>query len=154
MTTLREFIATRQAELASQLAALKHEERELRIALEALDGGKPRANGKVRGERPTLNAMIVTVLRQHGQATAETVIERIKGQYFVDVPKSSMSPQLSRLKREGIVELDLLDKTWRLASEGQPSNRNEATTGASETSAEGAGGTLGTPLPTQSEPDA
>ena len=39
MTTLREFIATRQAEIASQMDALRREERELRVALEALDGG-------------------------------------------------------------------------------------------------------------------
>ena len=154
MTTLRDFIATRQAEIASQMAALKREERELRIALEALDGGKRRANGKSRPGRLTIKEMIVDVLHQHGEATAETIIARVKGKFGVDVPKSSMSPQLSRLKVERVVDLDLLNRTWRLANEGQPPSQNEAATDASETSAEGAGGTPGTPLLTQSRADA
>ena len=151
MTTLREFIATRQAEIASQMAALKREERELRVALEALDGGKPRANGRTRGKRPTLNEMIVTVLRQQGPATAEAIIGRIRERYSIHVPKSSMSPQLSRLKREDVVELDIINKIWRLAGAGRElPNQNEASVGASEAGAGSALNASGTPLQTQS----
>lgn len=153
MTTLREFIATRQDEIASQMAALKREERELRIALNALDGGKPRANGKARAERPTLNEMIVAVLTEFGAATSENIIGLIKDKFGADVPKSSMSPQLSRLKREGVVELDVTNKIWRLAVESQSPDRNEAASDASETSAGDAASTPGTLLLTQSRAD-
>ena len=127
------------------MAALRREERELRIALEALDGKKPRANGKARPARATLSEMIVSVLQQYGGATAENIIGLVQEKYGVEVPKSSMSPQLSKMKREGVVDLDPKDKIWRLATDGESSGRNEATTGASEVNAgsvEGASGVL------------
>lgn len=144
MTTLREFIATRQAEIASQMAALRREDRELRIALEALDGGKPRANGKARGNRPTLSEMAITVLNEYGGTRTESIIGLVKDKYGVDVPKSSMSPQLSKLKREGVVTLDVIDKIWRLVGENESSHRNEAATDASETGAGSARSASGT----------
>ena len=145
MTTLREFIAARQSEIADQMSALRKEARELSIALDALDGGKPRANGSAQSDRPTIKEMAVDVLRQYGGARLDSIIGMVKEKHGVDVPRSSMSPQLSRLKNEGVVEFDTVDKLWWLTGNGQLPNENEATTDASEANAgsvDGASGVL------------
>lgn len=124
MTTLREFIASRQSDIADQMAALKRESRELKIALAALGGDNPKPNVSAGSRRPTIKQMIVAVLGEFGGATSESIIGLVKENHDVDVPRSSMSPQLSRLKNDGVVEFD--GQLWRLASESQPPDGNGA----------------------------
>ena len=125
MTTLREFIATRQAEISAQMAALRKEDREMKTALAALDGEKPKANRRAAPQRTTYREMTLAVLGRYGGARVESIIGLVKEDFGVDVPKSSMSPLLSKLKAEGAVTLDQDDKIWRLVR--KPPNENGPT---------------------------
>lgn len=136
MVTLREFIASRQAEIAEQMVALRRESRELKTALAALGADQPKPNGSA-GQRPlTIKQMATSVLRGHGPGSTDSVIEWVKETHGVDVPRSSMTPQLSRLKREGKIELDPVTRFWRLAlSRSLPPSGNGVATEAPEASA-------------------
>jgi hypothetical protein len=148
-TTIREFIRQREAQVRKQISALEAELRELAAAREAIDGGKVadvQPTNAQAGKR-TIKGMIRSVLTDHPEGgVAEHIIEWVQATYGVEVPRSSMSPQLSRLKAEGVLYLDSVTKVWRLAKyardaaqrDGLPFSENEATTGASEANAEDA----------------
>ena len=118
MTTLREFIAERRTQIRAEIAALRVEGRELKLALEAIDAdsdqpathGGPRPSGRV-----TIKDRIVEVLREHpAGGSVEEVIAWIIEAQGVTIPRSSLSPQISRLKTEGVVIFNE-DKNWQLA---------------------------------------
>ena len=119
-TPLREFIATRRAEIAKKMSMLMRERRELRIALAALDDQN--ANSRSESGGLTIKTMIVEALRAGGPASAEQLIRRIRRDRGVDIRRSSLSPQLSRLKAEGMVDLDSTNRAWRIAGESREEN--------------------------------
>ena len=115
------------------MAVLRKEERELKIALSALDGSKPKANGTRGAVRTTYKEMVVAVLRRHGGGHVDSLVGFVKDAYGIEMPKSSISPLLSKLKAEGLVDLDQTKKIWRLASGSQPPDGNGVSADISET---------------------
>lgn len=109
MTTLRDFLAGRRSEIQTQIKALRSELREIEAASAALHENRgstaPNATAKnSRGSGPTLKEMAVAVLADHTNGLeANDVLDRIAERFGVQVKRESMSPQLSRLAREGII---------------------------------------------------
>lgn len=112
MATLRQFLTERRAEIQQQIKMLRAELRELDVAASALpDAGdalrdttdKPR---RERREGPTLKTMAVEILKQNPDGLdANDIRAKIAQTFGVEVQRSSMSPQLSRLAKDGIVRL-------------------------------------------------
>lgn len=62
----------------------------------------------------TLKDMIIMVLSvRDGSADARTILDAINDRWHLELPRTSLSPQLSRLKYEG--KLTLAGKVWRIA---------------------------------------
>lgn len=128
MTTLRDFLTNRRSEIQTQLKALRGELREIEAASAALqdpqaEGSRPDAAITRRG-RPTLKEMAITILTDHPDGLeANDVRDRIAERFDVQVKRESMSPQLSRLAKEGIIRRGghnkWLLKTQITASSGQ-----------------------------------
>ncbi len=115
--TLRDFIAQREAEVRAQIAKMQSELRELQSAKRAIDGA---AGGKdappPSGGRATTKDKIRDVLAEHTDGgTADDITKWVKSSFGTEVPRTSMSPQLSRLKSEGVVALDNSTNVWQLA---------------------------------------
>ena len=116
--SLRDYIAERRTALKAQMQALRAELRELDIAESALAGGaeQPLSGGSAQ---PTIKEMIVAALRK-GPSDAHEIIAEIKKLFGNDVPRSSLSPQLSRLKSERVV--DIVDNKWTLVMKNPEPN--------------------------------
>jgi hypothetical protein len=125
MTTLREFLANRRGEIQAEIKALREELREIEVTAIRLEGGSlPEPNKTRRGSTATgtktLKEMAVIALEGFSTsgASAQTIIEAIKREFGKDVPRSSMSPQLSRLRSEGLIDLE--GSLWRLVQPPLP----------------------------------
>lgn len=137
MQTLREFITTRQTEIRTQIAALRAEDQELRIALAAIDTdaspSAPRSSNRGRVSRQTIKDKIVEVLRAHPEGgTAEAIIEWVQQTHGTEIPRNSLSPQLSRLKQDGAVIRDDESKKWRLIETEQSPEGNAPPEGGAD----------------------
>lgn len=121
MLPLREYLASRRAEVQAQLKALRAELVELDAAERALSGGGDeqiksgalRTRGTAGSGKKTLKELALEALQARPEG-AETVqiIADIKERHGIDVPRESMSPQMSRLRHEGIVVRE--GSSWRL----------------------------------------
>lgn len=138
MTTLRDFLAVRRSEIQTQIKALRSELREIEAASAALQENRentaPSATAKnSRGSGPTLKEMAVAVLADHTDGLeANDVLDRIAERFGIQVKRESMSPQLSRLAKEGIIRRGGHNK-WLLkaitstsAEESQEADDSEA----------------------------
>lgn len=110
----------RRVEIEAQIKTLKGELAEIRIAEAALAGGdtsrapvsSQQGPGAIR--KGTIKHWVLLALAESGEPlTTEKVIEAVNIIGGPDVPRNSMTPQLSRLKAEGLIELD--GRLWRLA---------------------------------------
>lgn len=110
-TTLRDFIAQREAEIRDQQKSLKAELRELQIAKTALDA-QPATSASASGaSNPTIKDMAREVLSgQPNGLNSSGVLDGIRKLFARDIERTSLSPQLSRLKDEG--ELILKGEVW------------------------------------------
>tara|TARA_R110000868_G_scaffold14669_12_gene68000 strand:+ start:4111 stop:4614 length:504 start_codon:yes stop_codon:yes gene_type:complete len=126
MKTLKEFIAARRSELLSEIAVLQAEIDQLDAAEKAaldvvgtVSEIKPERlvfRTQIRERKPslTIKEMILNILRDNTAGLqASEIIERIGVLYGKRIPRTSMSPQLSRLKNDG--ELVLEDSNWILS---------------------------------------
>jgi hypothetical protein len=113
--SLREFIRSRESDIHKQIESLEAELRDLKLARQAIDGGaSSRHLNPPRASTPTIKEMILEVLNKHPDGgVADQIIEWVKVDYDADVPRSSMSPQLSRLKSEGLVYLNAKTNVWQ-----------------------------------------
>jgi hypothetical protein len=102
MTTLRTFLDEREREIKDQIRLLKEELSEVRIARAALD---PTPEYSEEGD-VTIKDMIRAVLKGEslGLAAAE-ILKKIEAQYGKRLERTSLSPQLSRLRGEEEVTL-------------------------------------------------
>lgn len=110
-TTLRDFIAKREGEIKDQLKALKAELRELQVAKGALEGQAPPP--PVASGGPTIKEMAKFVLSTGGAAegmTSHEILAAIKAEFDREIDRTSLSPQLSRLKADG--EVALAGEKW------------------------------------------
>lgn len=131
-TTLRDFIANREAQVKAQIKALNDELRELKAAKSAIDGSAPDNGGTSSSSRMTHRDMIVAVLDERPDGgTSDKVIQWVKQAFDVEISKASMSSQLSRAKSDGVVGLEIATKTWRSAKHS--TKENEPPEGGSET---------------------
>jgi hypothetical protein len=112
-TTLRDFIANRKGEIRDQLKMLKTELKELLLAEAALDGQDGTPAVAQSGGGPTIKDMARFVLNhdvaKEGLTSAE-ILGYIKEEYGREIDRTSLSPQLSRLKDAG--EVALLGEKW------------------------------------------
>lgn len=118
-TTLRDFIASREIEIRDLQKALKLEFRELQLAKAALDG-QQNASSSVSTSGPTIKEMARELLSNAPKGlTSAGVLEGIKKSFGRDIERTSLSPQLSRLKDDG--ELVLEGEVWlsRVHHEGK-----------------------------------
>lgn len=116
MSQIRQFIEARREEIKEQIAALKQELRELNLAEGAIKSGvvPSRDEGVASSSsRTTIKEMVVEVLedRPNG-AEASEIIELIANSFGESIARSSLSPQLSRLKEEGVLSLE--GRVWLL----------------------------------------
>ncbi|HSX54169.1 MAG TPA: hypothetical protein VLG14_02630 [Sphingomonas sp.] len=108
-TTLRDFIAQRETEIRDQQKALKAELRELQIAKAALEG--PTDAPTVGVATLTIKEMARDVLSgMPGGLNSSGILDAIKKKYSREIERTSLSPQLSRLKDDGELVLD--GDTW------------------------------------------
>jgi len=136
MSNLRDFLARREGELEQRIKEIEAELRPLRMELlevkraqHAILGPFDRPPTNPPGspiednpfDRLTLKEMVRKALQEHFQngATALELLAFFKSKWGRDVPRPSLSPQLSRLKEEGI--LDLKGRVWLLQSDAIPS---------------------------------
>lgn len=146
MTSFRDLIAARREEVKRQITELKAELREITLAEAAiksgvLDGASTQGQGS-RGKH-TIKDMVVSVLSSRLEgAEASDIVNFIANEFGEEVPRSSLSPQLSRLKEEGALILD--GRIWKL-------NRQEDRADFARSSvALGGGEVRGEALPTDS----
>ncbi len=115
-TTLRDFIANREGEIRDQLKALKGELKELQVAKAALDGQEV-ASPVSQSSGPTIKDMARAVLTadiaKNGMTSAG-ILGGIKEEFGREIDRTSLSPQLSRLKDSG--ELVLVGDNWFTAA--------------------------------------
>lgn len=136
LANLREFIKQRQREIRDAIELLRNEEQELRAALAAIDDKSATQTKTSTNARMTIKEMIINVLTDNvAGGQSDDLIKWINIKYGTMIPRTSMSPQLSRLKADGTVILDQSTKIWRLAKlADRVSNENEAPKeGASDT---------------------
>lgn len=120
MDSLREFIATRREEVKRQIAALKVELRELNLAEAAIKTGMPEVQSSSilnsGRSKPTIKDMVLAVLSNRPTgAEASEIVDLIENEFGEQIARSSLSPQLSRLKEEGLIEL--AGRIWKVTSE-------------------------------------
>lgn len=108
-TTLRDFLAQRDTEIKEQIKLLRAEQKELQVARAALDGqDPPQSDG---GPTSTIKDMARWVLLDAvGGLTSGEILAAIKLEFGRDIDRTSLSPQLSRLKEAG--ELVLNGERW------------------------------------------
>jgi hypothetical protein len=115
MTTLRDFIVTRETDIKSQIKALKVELSDLKIAKSALDS----QGGSISLETPTavtktIKDMIRDALKSATVGLTSTdILTKIIDQTGRQIERTSLSPQLTRMKADG--EVTLVDNLWFLA---------------------------------------
>lgn len=126
MDKLPEFIAARRAELTSNRSALQAgintllaEVREIDAELSQLFAAERAAaavpsipgNRKANIRRGTIKDKIISVLSDCPEgADANKIVQLVVAKYGQEIPRTSLSPQLSRLKEDGW--LNLRGKTW------------------------------------------
>ncbi|MFA6205209.1 MAG: hypothetical protein WC689_03280 [Methylocystis sp.] len=127
--TLRDFIETRRAQLdqleaplleelsrvQAQLEAIEAERRDLDAAAGAINA-MPDHGSITRRYVPemTIKEAVLKVLHAEPNGLAATeILRRINSELRTDYARTSLSPQLSRLKQEGKIEL--YGQLWKLA---------------------------------------
>ena len=103
-------IKARKKDLMRQLKEL----RDLELAIKSAGKSAETAQESAKPEKgPTLKDMVLAVLHALNRgAEATEIADEIKATYSKEVMRSSLSPQLSRLKGEGKLKLE--EKTWFL----------------------------------------
>lgn len=147
MASLREFIVGRRDEIKAQITALKSELRELELAEAAIKTGTPERLGAplrtaTMSGKPTIKEMVLDVLNGGGGAEASEIVELIHNRFGEEIPRSSLSPQLSRLKEDGFLNLD--GRVWTIISDKEDRDKSRSSEEI------GGGEVRGRALPTES----
>lgn len=115
--SLRDFIENREAEIKELRSNLLKELKDLKLAKAAIDNIDIEPSDK--SSNLTIKNMVLAVLEQQGSPlTAEQIIEGISCRFNQLIERTSLSPQLSRLKNKDFkIEYLDNDKTWALISD-------------------------------------
>jgi hypothetical protein len=114
MLDLRQFIEQRRETIKAQISELKRELKELALAESAIKTGVAPTLPvtKTTKDGLTIKEMVIDVLSDLPDgAEASEIVDLIANKHGEVVVRSSLSPQLSRLKDEGVLELD--GRIWR-----------------------------------------
>lgn len=111
------FLERREEEIVEQRKKLKDELEALRLARASIEQGQKETSKKSATERPpTIKDMIRSVLMKNVEGgTSDEIIRWINLVHGVEIARTSLSPQLSRLKAEGEVGLDEERGVWSLS---------------------------------------
>ncbi|HZG09750.1 MAG TPA: hypothetical protein VEZ70_12290 [Allosphingosinicella sp.] len=108
MTALRQFLSRREAEVLKQISELEKELAEIRMTWAALQSETPRQQ---RSSTQTIKEMVRNILRGRPDGlTATEILQEIEQRHGVCIERTSLSPQLSRLRASD--ELTLEDGRW------------------------------------------
>lgn len=111
--TLRDFITARRTELRQQIQKLSAELDELERAEAALGSPAnvgPAKAGRANGGMTIKDAILDVLANNPDGADAQEILAMINEGYGLSVVRTSLSPQLSRLKSEG--KITLTGKVW------------------------------------------
>jgi len=118
---IREYLAQRRTDIQAQIKLLRAELSEVDVAekaLAAVSGETPvrRDRGTAgSGARKTLKEMATEILQDHPDGLeANSILAEIERRYFVTVQRESLSPQLSRLGQEGVLNRE--GWLWKLSN--------------------------------------
>ena len=115
-TSFRDFLEIREKEIREMRSQLLAELREIKTAKLAIQNSSdsPEESEPVKPKK-TIKDMVQEVLIEHGDGgSADQIIEWIAESFKIEIARSSLSPQLSRLKSEGILTTGPADGFWRL----------------------------------------
>ncbi len=118
---LLDYLLERRAEIEAQMKALKAELGEIRIAEAALTGAPVSRSvmTSVSGASATVREgsikdwVLKALMTAPDGLETEGVIDAVRDAGGPDVPRNSMTPQLSRLKAAGLITQE--GRSWRLA---------------------------------------
>ncbi|OWU85039.1 hypothetical protein ATO6_08235 [Oceanicola sp. 22II-s10i] len=110
------YFEKREEEIVQQRARLQEELSALRLARTALETGQRQKLQAPESEgRLTIKDMIRSVLlKQNRGGTSDQIINWINDAHGTEVARTSLSPQLSRLKADGEVALNEETGLWSL----------------------------------------
>lgn len=119
MTTLRDFISTRESEIKAHIKVLRVELGELKVAKSALEPqGSIVVTDSANPATKTIKEMIRDVLKSsHQGLTSTEILFKINELFSKKIERTSLSPQLSRMKED--CEVTLHDNSWFLAVASQ-----------------------------------
>tara|TARA_R110002094_G_scaffold210256_1_gene180633 strand:- start:69 stop:554 length:486 start_codon:yes stop_codon:yes gene_type:complete len=115
MTTLRDFMTNRESDIKAQIKALRGELADLKLAKSALDSSESATstNKSATANTKTIKEMVRDVLKSaHTGLTSTEILTEINTPPDQHVERTSLSPQLSRMKEQG--EVKLIDNMWFL----------------------------------------
>ena len=111
-TSFRDFLEIREKEIKELRSQLLVELREIKTAKMAIQSDDSTEDSE---PKKTIKDMVQEVLIEHGDGgSADQIIEWIAESFKIEIARSSLSPQLSRLKSEGILTTGPADGFWRL----------------------------------------
>ena len=117
---LMRYLEEQEEKALQERARLDQHLEEIRAAKVAVERERLRSDGFAGVGKPTIKEMARIVLaKTHISLSAEFILREINNQFGVEVARTSLSPQLSRLKSDGIVELDEDTGHWSLADVGK-----------------------------------
>ncbi|PCJ77029.1 MAG: hypothetical protein COA53_02145 [Rhodobacteraceae bacterium] len=119
--SIREFLDVREKEIKNLRAELLRELREIRTAKDAIEAVNSGGSSQSTSSRPTIKEMILGVLgTNRNGGSADQIIGWIEKSYDVDIMRSSLSPQLSRLKVDTKILQDDDTGLWKLSPRKMP----------------------------------
>lgn len=123
--TLRDFIASRETAIKEQIKALRLELTELKAAKNAMDSATSAIDSpSTQTGAKTIKDMIREIMKSSETGLTSTeILAKIGSSFNRQLERTSLSPQLSRMKDDG--EVLLVDNSWVLAGRENDNYRDE-----------------------------
>lgn len=113
---LRNFLEKREEEIVRKRAALQRELEDLRSVRATLESRQRSGENQDAGEKRTIKEMVRAVLERNPEGgTSDQIVSWINQTFGRELARPSLTPQLSRLKSDGEVELDEDVGVWSLS---------------------------------------
>ncbi len=110
------FLEKREEEIVQKRAALQRELHELRAVRSSLENRQRMGENQEPGEKRTIKEMVRAVLeRNPNGGSSDQIVSWINSTFGRELARPSLTPQLSRLKSDGEVELDEENGIWSLS---------------------------------------
>lgn len=123
LTNMQRLLRNQLGRLTNEIESVKLQLRDVDTAIAAIDGNfkssnvAPARTKNENVERKTIKDMVLEILAvMPDGAEATELLSFIDERFEVTLPRTSLSPQLSRLKKERLVSLE--GKVWKLNEEG------------------------------------